>query len=235
MALLNTIVSSAIQGSYTPYILGSQTPPPDDSDKVWVQTDTSGRPISIKTYYNGSWRAVYTGIPGEVRFYIGNPTQDFDSTGLGMIGGNWDGWALMNGANGTVDLSNRFIVSANMTNQGGFTGYQSDGWHTFISGGDPVEGGSDSVTIEPNQLPPFDAVAGSSKVTIHGFEAKETSSSHTTTSVLVDVHYSDLLPHDAVIGNYGSGPNDTPPVPQAPVATVPPFYTFALAQFVGYS
>ena len=238
VTILNTLVTSAIQGSYVPYVIGSNTPSVDDQDKAWIVLDNSKRPIAVKTFYNGNWRRVYNGAIGDIKMYSGNPgdtTNGFDSDGLGLIGGDNDGWHLCNGNGGTINLTDKFIVSAHMDNSNSHTMYNS-GWQTFVDGvSDLQNGGVATTMIAAQHLPPFDATAGSSKVTIHGFEAKETSPSHTNVSVLVDVHYSDLLPHDAVIGNYGSGPNDSPPVPQVGIPTLPPFIALGFAQFVGYA
>ena len=46
---------------------------------------------------------------GELKFYFGTLTGKFDSTGLG-ISSRWFGWALANGANGTLDARQKFFA-----------------------------------------------------------------------------------------------------------------------------
>lgn len=41
---------------------------------------------------------------------IARDTSDFDIDGLGNTGTEWEGFALCNGLNGTIDLSGKFIV-----------------------------------------------------------------------------------------------------------------------------
>ena len=235
--IFNPLFNGAIVGSYIPYVIGSATPNVNDQDKAWMELDSGGRPIAIKIFYNGNWRRVYNGMLGEIRQFSGNPGNltYWDANGHGQIGQIYDGWQICNGLNGSPDLTDRFIVAAHMNNQGGHVGYANGQWQTFIDGkSDLASGGSKDHMIQPSELPPFDSVMGSSKVTIHGFEAKESSPSHTNTSVLVDIHYADLGPHDIVVGNYGSGPNDSPPVPQTAIPTLPPFIALGLMIFQGY-
>lgn len=235
VTLLNTLVFSAIQGSYIPYVLSNTTPGSGDQDKAWIQLDTVGRPIALKTFYNGMWRRVYNGMLGEIRMYNGNPNNDFDSTGLGKIGGQYDGWALCNSQNGTPNMTDLFVVGAHMDNSAGHTGYGANGWQTFVDGvSDLQNGGVNKHTIAAADLPPLDGVNGLSQLMLNGFEAKETSPTHTAVSALVDVHYSDLLPHSVAIANYGSNPNGSPAVPQTAVPTLPPFLAVAFIIFVGY-
>src|SRR5678815_1302584 len=125
VALLNTLITSQIQGSYIPYVIQHGEPGVNDRDKAWIYVDTQGRPVETRIWWeNGSaWRRVYNGMIGEVRMYNGNPGTDFDSDGLGNIGGNYDGWHLCNGKDGTPDLSDNFPIAAHMNNADGHTGY----------------------------------------------------------------------------------------------------------------
>lgn len=129
--LLNTLISSQIVGSYIPYVIQHGEPGVNDRDKAWIYVDTQGRPIETRIWWdNGSaWRRVYNGMIGEVRGYRGNPGVDFDSDGLGHIGGTYDGWHLCNGKDGVPDLSDRFLIAAHMNNNT-VAGYQSGQWVT---------------------------------------------------------------------------------------------------------
>lgn len=131
VALLNTLVSTEFSetDTYMPYVIRNQEPGADQRDLAWIQLDTQGRPIALKTFYNGHWRRIYNGMLGEIRGYNGNPTNDFDTNGLGKIGLTYDGWHLCNGKDGTPDLSDRFLIAAHMNNAS-VSGYQGGEWVT---------------------------------------------------------------------------------------------------------
>src|SRR5690606_29905876 len=57
------------------------------------------------------------------------------STGLGVTGSEWEGWALCNGLNGTPDFRNRFVY----------------GWHSPTNA--PQTGGSATHTLTINDMP----------------------------------------------------------------------------------
>ena len=147
--LLNTLISSEILGSYIPYVIQNGTPSVDDRDKAWIYVDAQGRPIEIRIWWenSGAWRRVYNGMIGEVRMYNGDPSIDFNTDGLGNIGGRYDGWHLCNGKDGTPDLSDRFLIAAHMNNAGGHVGYDN-GWQTSISNVDDEKtGGERDITL----------------------------------------------------------------------------------------
>lgn len=149
VTLLNTLVSSTIFGSYIPYVIQHSEPGPDDRDKAWIFTDTQGRPVEIRIWWDnsGAWRRVYNGMLGEVRMYNGDPSVDFDTDGLGKVGETYDGWHLCNGRDGTPDLSDRFMIAGHMNNAGGHVGYD-DGWQTAISNVDDEKtGGNRDITL----------------------------------------------------------------------------------------
>src|SRR5215469_8248916 len=77
-ALLQTVISGEIIGSYIPYIIGGDVPGVDDRDKAWIRLDTAGRPIETKVFYNGNWRRIYNGMLGEIRIFSGDPTITTD-------------------------------------------------------------------------------------------------------------------------------------------------------------
>ena len=235
--LLNATVSGSIDGSYIPYVMGHDTPSVDDQDKAWIELDVTGKPIAIKIFYSGIWRRVYNGMLNEIRMFSGDPgdTTAWDSTGLGVPGGVYDGWQICNGQNGSPNLTDKFVVGAHMDNSNGHVGY-SGGWQTFVNGTSDLQtGGAKDHMIVASELPPLDSVGGLNTLVVHGFEAKETSPVHGNTAVLVDVHYADLAPHDsAPLATYGASPNGTPAVPQVAMPTLPPFIAFGYIIFVGY-
>lgn len=218
--LLNLLVTSAIQGDYAPYVLSSTAPGVLDQDKVWIQTDTSGRPIATKTFYNGGWRRVYNGMPKEIRGYTGNPSVDFDTTGRGKISGDYDGWAICNGNNGTPNLTDRFLVSAHVDNSNGHTGYGATGWSTFVDETSlQGTGGERNVFLDAtNTYQP-----GHQGITVDRWQAD--GNSRSSTGQLYGIGSQNpitLLPED---------PGETTP---HSFSIIPPFYALAFITFVGY-
>lgn len=148
--LLNTLLSSQITGSYIPYVISNTAPGVDDQDKAWIELDATGRPKAIRTFFSGNWRRIYNGMLGEVRGFSGDPTDltKWDANGHGVIGGDYDGWQICNGLNGSPDLSDKFLIGGHMNNSGGHSGYSS-GWQTFVDGvADLKTGGNASVTLD---------------------------------------------------------------------------------------
>jgi hypothetical protein len=75
----------------------------------------------------------------------------FDGTGRGNVGGEWDGWALCNGQNGTPDLTKNFFIVTGDWNYGGTGGYSV--WDT-VNGQWQTQGGNQlGEMIASNQLP----------------------------------------------------------------------------------
>jgi hypothetical protein len=136
--LSGTIPDSAGGGIY----VGSSPPSSSLTQKVWFKTDAAGRPLGVFMFYNGNWRRVYTGQLSEIKIFGGNTAGYFDGTGRGVIGGDYDGWALCNGNNGTYNLSDKFIVP------GTWNGSQ---WVSAVSGSNAAAGGSNTIT--PDNLP----------------------------------------------------------------------------------
>lgn len=160
--LANTLISAEIRppNSFLPYIIGSGTPDAGDRDKVWIEQDSQGRPVAIRVWWTGSasWRRVYNGMLGEIRGYTGNPGDDFFH-GLGIVGGEYDGWALCDGDNGTPDFSDKFLIGAHMNNNDhpGYT--PADGWVTWIGNttGQHTGGARDfTLNADNTYIPPFD-------------------------------------------------------------------------------
>ena len=163
--ILNPGLQSAISGQYIPYIILNQTPGVEDQDKAWIELDSNNRPLSIKTFYQGKWRRVYNGMLGEIRIFSGDPTinTNWHSDGRGVEGGIYDGWQICNGNNGSVDLTNQFVIPANLDASG--FGYNSSTgkWETKVDGSTLVNTGGNAkgqVTLQsvpgaagPDQIP----------------------------------------------------------------------------------
>ncbi len=228
--LLQTVISGQIIGSYIPYIIGSSTPSVDDQDKAWIQLDTSGRPLAIKTFFGGLWRRVYNGMINEIRGFWGDPTvlTDWDANGHGIAGGEYDGWQLCNGLNGSPNFTDKFIIGGHLDNSAGHIGYNS-GWQTFIDGvADLKTGGFSYIPIQtvhvPNltvpeipaipaipaipPIPPIPPIpagpiipAHTISIDIGGNEYKADADHTPDTAILIDVHYANLLSHSQHIAD----------------------------------
>lgn len=148
VALLQALSSGEIVGDFIPYVTGAATPAVDDQDKVWHKTDANGRPLGTYVYYGGTWRRQYSGNIGAVQMYSGDPAIDFAGAGgAGTVGGEWDGWQLCNGSNGSPNLSDKFIVGAKMDDLG--VGYPAavGPWQTTVSGATTQTGGAKDITL----------------------------------------------------------------------------------------
>jgi hypothetical protein len=77
-------------------------------------------PPRILTGYRNDWWTVYNGVPGEIRMLIADWGSYFDASGRGHHWGLWEGWALCNGQNGTVQLANEFIIPGYRWDGGGW-------------------------------------------------------------------------------------------------------------------
>lgn len=217
VALLRTLITAEVTGDYLPYVKGASTPAVSDQDKVWHRTDGGGRPMGTYVYYSGTWRRQYIGNPNMVLMYRGDPSVDFAGAGgLGTVGGEWDGWALMNGNNGTVDLSDKFIVASHMSDMA--IGYSGGQHSTAVSGGTTQTGGVATIQLNNDNTyrPARDATT-------------------------VGRHTADGNTPDAGGPLYGSGSNQTlldadagNEAPDA-IATLPPYYALAFCQWVGYA
>lgn len=219
VALLRTLITAEVTGDYLPYVTGAATPNVSDQDKVWQRVDGAGRPLGTYVYYDGEWRRAYNGNFNMILQYRGGPGTDFAGAGgLGTVGGEWDGWALCNGNNGTVDLSDKFIVASHMTDMA--IGYSGGQHSTIVSGGTTQTGGAKEITLDDDNTyqPARDAVK------VGKWEATGNTP-------------------DAGSGLYGTGTtgettllaadtgNETPDA----IPTLPPYFALAFVQFVGYA
>lgn len=228
VTLLNTLslAEPVSGGPFTPYVISSTTPAVGDQDKAWFKIDGNGRPLGIYLFYSGNWRKLYRGNPTELRMFSGDPSVYFDNTGLGIVGGEWDGWAICNGNNGTTNWSDSFPVFGRMDNTP-ISGYNS-GWQTNVTGGATKTGGAANYAIKNSDLPSMVINVTGKKYSA----GAATGIKHT----LVDGDWSggdntDLTP----IAKFGADPSGTPPVPQTTIPSLPPYRVCCLCAFVGYA
>lgn len=216
IVLLRSLITAEVTGSYVPYVQGSSTPDVGDQDKVWHRTDGGGRPLGTFVYYSGAWRRQYVGNPNMILMYRGDPAVDFAGAGgLGTVEGDWDGWALCNGNNGTVDLSDKFVVASHMSDMS--IGYSGGQHSTNITGSTTQTGGQPTIQLDNDNTyrPARDAVQ------VRKWEAD--GNTPNAGGSLYGIG-SDLTLLDADAGNEA---------PDA-IATLPNYYCLAFVQFTGY-
>ncbi len=217
--LIRTLLTAEIPDPFTPYVAGSGTPAVNQQSYIWFKTDTDGRPVGVYKFYSGAWRRVYNGSPGEIRIFNGDPGVYF-TVGVGNPGSEWDGWALCDGVNGRLNLTDRFIVAGHLDNSDGTAGY-SAGWQTKVTGSPLQTGGAKDHTLVDANLPEM-------TVNISGnhFDPLR---NQTSDQVLIDDDWkiSPVVP-PIPLASFGQA------VP-VPVPTVPPFYAVAYVQFIGYT
>jgi len=210
-SLLQTVAQYTLYQFDPDYVLlvkGPNTPQAQDQNKIWLKTDSVGRPLGLFVMYNGRWRQVATGNPAQITMYAGDWATYFDGSGLGYATLPWDGWAIANGNNGTINLTNKFIVP----------GYRCDGWYlwvTNVDGYDAYTGGRATFQIQLTNLPSMTITLN----TRDGFQGGN------MTGV---TGYGDQ--HDAVWTYPLSGTGA-----QAPISLIPPYIALGFAQFVGYT
>lgn len=217
VVLLRLLITATVTGSYLPYVTGSATPDVSNQDKVWHRVDGGGRPMGTYVYYSGAWRRQYIGNPNQIVMYNGDPSVDFAGTdGLGTVEGEWDGWALCNGNNGTVDLSDKFIVGSHMSDM--TIGYSGGAHKTSVSGSTTQSGGVAEITLtNDNTYRPARAAVAVGKWEADG------NTPNVGGTLWGSGSNQELLAADA--GNTA---------PDA-IATLPPYYSLAFAQFVGFA
>jgi len=224
--LLNVLISSEIQGAYAPYVLQSGTPDVRDQDKVWIEQDTQGRPVNIKTYWHGRWRRVYNGMLGEIRIYSGDPSIDFDSNGLGIVSGNYDGWHLCNGQDGVEDMSDRFVIGAHMNNNQ-LAGYQGGQWVTTeVNSGGEHSGGARDITLNAeNTFQPAQPPVVVGKYLFPGGTGETLDSAG-------DIYGKPSLQDDTKNKTLLDGIDQTTP---SIINIIPVYLAFAYIKFIGYA
>jgi len=220
--LMNLHLHSEITTEYTPYVKQNGEPGVDDQDKVWFELDSQGRPLAIKVHWNGTWRRVYNGMLNEIRGYNGNPGTDFDSTGWGKIGGEYDGWHLCNGNDGAPDYSDQVLVGAHMNNES-HSGYVDNEWVTWIGKKTGMHVGGD---IEFTMTEATTWVPATTAVTLYGWTV-DGAHGPDNPGDLWGKKNAAALATDIIPASDG---NPTPD----PVSTIPPFVALAWIIFLGY-
>jgi hypothetical protein len=217
IVILRTLITAVVTGTYLPYVQGSATPSVSDQNKVWHRTDSGGRPMGTYVYYSGSWRREYTHRLNEVVMYRGTPSTDFETTGLGIVGGEWDGFAIMDGRNSTEDWSDRFIVASHMTDFS--IGYPGGGPPSSnVNGSTTHTGGAKDITLDAaNTYRPATAAIKVSKWKADGNTPDAGGGLIGSGSTI-----------DFVPANAG---NETPPA----IPTLPPYIVTGFVQFTGYA
>jgi hypothetical protein len=240
--LANALVSSTITEPFVNIIVQNGAPSADDPDnKVWLELDTQGRPISLRIYWHGHWRRIYNGMPGEIRGFSGDPgyntSGNFNPDGLGNVGGAYDGWHICNGKNGTPDLSNQFLCGANMNPPAGTPNGYDHGWQTLIDDKVHKGGGQWTEQLQPKNVPIPQLqqtfmdryrIGDSGGETVDGagliWGVKRTSPAHPVPGYPNDDY---TYPPSDYPGNQDGGPEA--------LFIGPPFYSLAWIVFVGYA
>lgn len=222
VALLNTLISGEIEGEFVAYVTGVAIPAVDDQDKVWHRVDAQGRPVGTYVFYQGAWRKEYSVPVGTIAMYSGDPSIDFSGSGhKGTVGGEWDGWAICSGENGSPNLSDKFIVGAKMDDLA--TGYPDGGpWQTGVSGATTQQGdGVHDITLTAQNT--FRPAKAALKVGIwHAGEDNGPNAQGTLFGFSGAGADRDII--DADPGN------ETPDA----IPTLPPYYALAYVIFQGY-
>lgn len=215
--LLNEKVSGSVVANITPYIRQSATPSVDQQNLVWHKIDVDGRPIGTFHFYSGAWRREYSGRADELRYFSGDPAIHFESDGRGIVGGEWDGFALCNGNNGTPNLSDKFIVGGKMDDLG--VGYPTNGpWKSTVDGTAQQSGGQKDITLTE---------ANTYRRAVDEFKMSHWQADGNT--------------QNSAGGLWGQGSgfviiaadagNLTPPA----IPTLPPWFALAITRWIGYS
>jgi hypothetical protein len=227
--LMNLHLHSEITTEYTPYVKQNGEPGSDDQDKVWFELDSQGRPLAIKVHWNGTWRRVYNGMMNEVRGYSGNPGTDFDSTGWGRVGGEYDGWHLCNGNDGAPDYSDHFLIGSHMNNEG-HSGYVDNEWVSWI-GDDTGKhvGGEKDVTLTTANMVRPDGVIGEIEFGRYGITPGGGETLDSTKPLFGKVSIGDPTKNISQSVEAANS-TDTPD----PVKIIPPFVALAWIIFLGY-
>lgn len=224
VVLLQALVGGEVTTTFTPYVLGANTPAVEDQDKAWIRLDAAGRPLGTFVFYAGNWRRQYTGKVKEITWFSGDPNTYFDGTGKGLATAEWDGWALCNGANGTPNMTDRFIASAHMDNSGGHDAYDGQ-WKTLWNGSMFNTGGIDTYLIKQQDLPEL-------ALQLDGHDYNPGGSPHVDPSLIIDKLYVNAAPESVTVAHYGFNSSSQS---QTSFPVLPKFYSAAPCLFIGYS
>lgn len=221
-----------LPADYRLCISGSNNNPPgpENRNKVYFKSNVSGVPNGTWFMYNGSWRLIYSGLPYELRFFLNSPTTAFDSTGLGLLGTRWDGWAICNGQNGTPDLRDKFLLSGNYAEA-------AFGWYTLLLNPVPTTSGG-TITSPAQASGSPSGGSGAISLTVYNLPAINCSIPLSPNTAGGSQYYACSIPDGAespggpvgetFVTAVGSG--STPSID-----IVPPYIAAGLAMFIGYS
>jgi hypothetical protein len=131
--------------SFSFFNFGDTSPDVDKRDRPWLKT-SNGVPVGWFVFFNNQWRRMVTSPIGTLVDYSGPWDGVFDTSGRGIVGGEWDGWAICNGQNGTPNLTDKFIVPST-------TWSSVDGWTSTVGGVASHEGGSATRTLTIQNVP----------------------------------------------------------------------------------
>ncbi len=112
------------------------TPPDSNINKYWY--DTSSGKATLKLYDGTNWVEVNLGGSGEIEPIESIP-KGLISMWSGSIASIPSGWALCNGANGTPDLRNRFVIGSSSDVSGVS--------NTSVTGANTKSGGSKDAIV----------------------------------------------------------------------------------------
>ena len=224
VTLLRLITTGVLNVDLQSYVTSIVAPGVDDQDKIWNRIDSSGRPRGFRIFYSGRWVLAPPSPGARIGLWSGDPTDVFDSTGLGLPGIgdvalDTYGWALANGNNGTADFSDRFVCMGHMNNLGspGFntgTGL----WETVVGGSSVSGGGSKDTTLTADQI---------YRAAVPALQASHrTADSSPGGELWGDTNGS--TDFDVIAADAG---NTTPD----PVPTLPPYAALALIAYIGYA
>lgn len=185
---------------------GSTTPDVDHQDRPWIRIDGAGRPMGLYGFYNGAWKRYPIDNVDQITMFSGPTSGNFDGTGLGVVGSVWEGYAICNGSNGTIDLRNRFVVAAQE--------YSGGEWKTTVSGPLVSTGGSTGTVLTLANLPSHDHTIGArSGIDLNGGGGNTVANSVVNASLTTD--RAGQVNPDAVV-------------------TIPPFFALAYVTWQGY-
>jgi len=215
---LNALWTGSISTDISTFIMGVDVPSVDNQIYPWFRINTIGAPVGWYAFRLGVWTREEPPVSARFGFFTGSPGDFFDATGKGLkgvgpIAGDYWGWALMNGKNGTANLSNRFIILGAMDNVG-ITGFDSN-WRTNVNGVPEATGGVAKITLDADNTYSPDLVIG-----VHDATGESLDNAGKLYGKLGDGS-ADLT---IVTGN--TSPDE--------ISVVPPFFAMALIQFIGY-
>ena len=224
----NTTYSTTVSG---PALVANSTGAGADGNGIWVWT-LQGHFLAprVMTAYANNWWQVYTGKPGEIRMITGSPSGYFDASGWGIEASGWEGWALCNGQNNTVNFGSRFVVP-------GYRYAKGQGWITQVGTVIDTLGGTD------HRYGPVHSV---SIDTVYGGYQQMSISLWNLPAISVYLNAAGIWKHDGGTSISAPNPNQAPPwtypfpnpyftrEKHIPISRIPPYVALGYVQFMGY-